>query len=233
MLRFLFFQLLCFAVISAQAQNFRLQIAASLDSIPAAEFKDRGVKSVIATVDQNGVHRYFVSSYATRAEAEAVQKQLIAKGFNGATIIDLEEQRVLQSELNCPWYHGGPIFEENDTVRIFLFDMGKTVLNDDARADLDYMLQLMKKYPDRELRILGFTDATGSGKANIEVASTRARTARNYLLDRGAPADKILLRVFGESASGQIEEDIDYQSDLEEARKRYRSVVMALVRLKK
>lgn len=218
----------CLAAFRVDAQNFRIQVAAFSDSVSSDYFKDRGLNGVIASIDDNGIHRYFFGSYATYVDAEAVQKQLKAKGFDFATIIDLERQRVLTDQSSCAYFKGGPIaVAESDSVRFLYFDLGQSVLPEKEKADLDYMLGKLRDNPGSELRILGYTDAVGSGKANLDLATTRARIARNYLIDRGIDPGRMLLRVFGESEAGSIEEE-EYarESQLEELRKLYRCVVL-------
>ena len=218
-------------VATASAQNFRVQVAAYADSVAPAYFKARGIEGVIASVDAAGIYRYYYGSYATRAEAEKVQKQLIVKGFTFAAIIDLEEQRVLSNVGACPYFKGGPVYapSTNENVRVLYFDLGKDILTADAKAELDRVFKLMSSKPALQLRILGYTDAVGSGKANIELATNRARAARNYLLDKGLNTERMLLRVFGESEAGKVEEEIERQNELDEARKRFRCVLLALV----
>lgn len=209
------------------AQNFRVQVAAFTDSVPASYFKDQGVNGVIASVDDAGVHRYLFGSFPTYVEAEKVQQQLISKGFEHATVIDLEVQRLLTDQSLCGYFKGGPIpITENDSVRFIYFTLGQHSLQTSEKTDLDYMLEKLKSAPKSDLRILGYTDAVGSGKANLELATERARTARNYLIDRGIDPNRMLLRVFGEAVSGGIEEDIEQQNELEEIRKLYRCVVL-------
>lgn len=215
---------------SASAQNFRLQLAAFTDSVPPSYFKDKGVNGVVSSVDETGVYRYFFGSYSTLYEAEKVQKQLIGKGFTFASIVDLEEQRVLGNLDACAYFPGGPEYDASpDSVRLILFDLGKSVLSADAKAALDWAYQQLQKNPALEVRIMGYTDAVGAGKANIELATERARTARNYLADRGVRADRMLLRVFGESAAVPAEGDTEYDSELAELRRYFRSVLIALV----
>jgi len=212
------------------AQNFRVQVAAFADSVPVSYFRDRGVNGVIASVDANNVHRYFFGSFPTRVEAEEAQNRLIAKGFTNACIIDLEEQHVLADQSSCAYFKGGPVFEaRSDSVRFIYFDAGKSLLPAGGKAELDYMFQRLSERPNTELRILGFTDAAGSGKANLELATTRARIARNYLIDKGLAVERMLLRVFGESLAGNDEETTEKSSDLEEVRKLHRCVVLVLV----
>lgn len=219
----------CCVAARVEAQNFRVQVAAFADSVPASFFKARGISGVIAAVDEHGIYRYLFGSYPTRIEAEKVQRQLIANGFANAAILDLEEQRVLTDRSLCAYYKGGPVqVAESDTVRFAYFDSGKAVLSDDGKADLEFVLKKLKDSPASELRILGYSDATGTGKANLELATNRARAARNYLIDRGIEPGRIRLRVYGESASGGVEdpEEVERESEREELRKLFRCVVL-------
>lgn len=220
----------CF--VSASAQNFRIQVAAFTDSVPSSYFKDRGVNGVLPSVDENGVYRYFFGSYPTRYDAEKAQSQLIIKGFKYAAIVDLEEQRVLGNLSACAYFLGGPEFDASpDSVRLLLFDLGKAILTPEAKTTLDWAYQQLQKNPALEIRILGYTDAVGAGKANIELATERARAARNYLADKGVKAERMLLRVFGESAAVPAEGDAEYESELAYLRRYFRSVLIALVEI--
>ena len=221
------FYLFASVILPLNAQNFRVQVAAFSDSVSSSYFKDKGVNGVIASVDDSGIHRYFFGSYPTYIEAEEIQQQLIGKGFEYATVIDLEAQRVLTDLSSCGYFKGGPVpITENDSVRFIYFTLGQSTLPEKEKTDLDYMLEKLKAAPKSELRILGYTDAVGTGKANLELATTRARMARNYLIDRGIDPNRMLLRVFGEAVSGGIEEEIENQAELEEIRKLYRCVVL-------
>lgn len=226
----LVFVLITYCSFSLSGQNFRLLVAAFTDSVPSSYFKDKGVNGVVASIDGNGVHRYFFGSYSTRTEAEKAQNQLIGRGFKFASIVDLEEQRVLGNLGACAYFPGGPEYDASpDSVRLILFDLGKAILTTEAKATLDWAYQQMQKNPALELRILGYTDAVGAGKANIELATERARTARNYMADKGLDAERMLLRVFGESAAVPAEGDTEYESELAELRKYFRCALIALV----
>lgn len=222
-----FFGLFFCSALPLSAQNFRVQVAAYTDSVPASYFTDKGITGVIASIDNSGIHRYIFGSYPTFIEAEEVQQQLVDKGFEHATVIDLEAQRLLTDLSHCGYFKGGPIpITENDSVRFIYFTLGKAILPENEKADLDYMLGKLNAVPGSELRILGYTDAVGTGKANLDLATSRARTARNYLIDRGVDPNRMLLRVFGEAVAGQIEEEIENEGELEEIRKLYRCVVL-------
>ena len=226
---------LCVAALSHMplgAQDFRVQIAAYADSVSSTYFTSRGVHGVVTSVDQMGMYRYFYGSYKTREEAGNVQKQLNAKGFPFATIIDLEEQRVLCGS-NCPYFRtDGPVYVQDKsrsaTLRNIYFDFGRSSLSSDSKMELDAVAQTLRENPSMKLKLLGYTDAIGSSQSNINLAMTRARTARNYLINKGVRADRMYIKVFGEADPVAPNEDFD-GNDLAENRKHNRRVVLAIV----
>lgn len=72
-----------------------------------------------------------------------------------------------------------------------LFDTGKAELKNEAKANLNQMAQIMKKYPENVLTINGYTDNTGSSKVNDELSRKRAEAVRNQLVADGMPASVI------------------------------------------
>ncbi len=115
-----------------RAQDFRVQAGAFAKPVDESYFTDRGVESVVSSVDQNGIYRYFVGTYWTREEAEVVKNQLITKGFAYATIIDLEEQRALYGA-KCPYFKDQDIFIQKDSVRNIFFETGKSDVDAGSR----------------------------------------------------------------------------------------------------
>lgn len=193
---------LIFLSSSLFAQDFRVQAAAYNDTVPLAFFRDKGVHNVVASRDRQGVYHYYVGAYPTRAEAESVQQQLVEKGFSAATIIDLVEQRVLDNS-QCPYasgYHSvfGYQGRRNSKTNIY-FDSGKYTLSKEAYTELDRVAQTLKANPKMRLNIFGHTDSEGNAQHNMELATARARAAREYLVKRGISLERMYLRIFGEA----------------------------------
>lgn len=205
---------------SLEAQNFRVQLLALADSMPPAYFKARGIDRVIVTRDDFGVYHYFTGSYPTREAAEPVVKDARIRGFTHATIIDLEELRVLAWK-DCSYFQYGQLFVQDTaagTVRSALFfEFGSENLDATAKAELDRVGQKMKENPQYQLQIRGYTDGVGSAQSNIQLATNRARAARNYLIDRcGIRPDRMFLHVYGEAnplAPNKTEEGADLPSE--------------------
>jgi outer membrane protein OmpA-like peptidoglycan-associated protein len=222
------------ALTGLSAQNFRVQIAAYTEKMSDTFFLEKGVEEVYVTHNQMGMYCYFARACDTREGAEKVQKELIEKGFPFSVVIDLEEQRVL-SNADCPYYH--PDFKKSlpkpgSNERNIYFDFGSSDLTAESKTELDAVCQAMKENLALNLKLNAHSDAVGSAQANIELASTRARAARNYLINKGVRADRMFIKVFGEAApiASNTTEDTDGKKgeDLPENRKWNRRVELIL-----
>ncbi|HTR79529.1 MAG TPA: OmpA family protein [Gemmatimonadaceae bacterium] len=71
------------------------------------------------------------------------------------------------------------------------FDFDKADLRDDAKADLDAKLPILRSNPAVTLRIAGNTDDRGSEEYNLALGQRRAVSAKQYLVDRGIAATRI------------------------------------------
>lgn len=217
------------------AQDFRVQIAAYAEAVPDTFFREKGVANVIASTDQMGMHRYFAGSYTTREEAEKVQQEMIGKGFAYASVIDLEEQRVLCGA-NCPYFRNGAVFVQDPkreaTLQNIYFDFGRYSLTVESKEVLNTVCAKLKENPTLKLKLLGYTDGVGSAQANMQLAASRARSARNYLINKGIRADRMFIKVFGETdpvAPNAEEVGEGKMEDLPENRKWNRRVVLAII----
>lgn len=219
---------------SLSAQNFRVQIAAYGEAVPDTFFRAKDIQNVIASRDQMGMHRYFVGACETREEAEKILEDVTGKGFPNAFIVDLEEQRVLGG-VHCPYFRNGVAFKKDpqreETMRVIYFEFGQHSLSPEAKEELDFVFQKLKANLTLKLNILAYTDAVGDADANVELASSRARSARNYLINKGIRADRMFMKVFGEAdpfAPNSEEINVGKKEDLPENRKLNRRVVLSL-----
>lgn len=212
------------------AQDFRVQAAAFNKPVDAAYFTDRGVESVVSSVDKNGIYRYFVGTYWTREEAEAVRSQLITKGFAYATVIDLGEQRALYGA-KCPYFRDQDIFVERDSVRNIFFETGKSDVDAESRLMLDDLALLLNQKPGATLNLYGFTDNLGDAQTNVALATARTRAVRDYLIAKGVRADRMFIQIFGEAEPGMEHRDFE-GNEITENRKWNRRVKLVIVEKK-
>jgi outer membrane protein OmpA-like peptidoglycan-associated protein len=205
---------------AVQAQNFRIQLAAYMDSVKVSYFSDRGIRGVTMERSESGLYQYFIGQYETREQAEAVKEELAAKGLPNAVIIDLEAQRALSST-GCGYaqaYQSDP----NNPFKVILFERGKTVLPTDANEVLDPFVQRMKSEPELTLRIMGFTDNEGEAEANQLISAERARVVRHYLITKGIRPDRLAIEAYGEGEPQFSNRDFDGNPILENQKRNNR-----------
>lgn len=85
-----------------------------------------------------------------------------------------------------------------------LFGLGETGLSDEARAMLDALVE-GKDLTDGmwHLTLTGRTDASGDPEVNQRLARERAESVRDYLVEKGIPADRIEVVAAGAPEPGQ------------------------------
>ncbi len=67
-----------------------------------------------------------------------------------------------------------------------------------AEKDLNYILQLMSKYPDMVIELSSHTDVRGSDRYNERLSQWRADSAKSWLVDRGIASNRIIAKGYGE-----------------------------------
>jgi outer membrane protein OmpA-like peptidoglycan-associated protein len=221
----------CINQITAQA--FRVQIAAYGEKMPASFFKEHGIEDYVETSDQLGIYRYFTGAFDTRDDAEVVRKEVAAKGFPYALIIDREERRVLCGA-GCPYVQNGMVYmqdlQHQESSNTIYFEFGQYSLSPESKPILQRFYEQMRDNPALKLKIHAFTDGVGSRDANLELSANRSRSARNYLVYKGIRADRMLMEVFGEANPVLANKDEgDDKTDAPENRKWNRRVVLQLV----
>lgn len=224
-MRFLFPLLSLFALPGA-AQDFRVQAAAFANPVDMSYFTDKGVMGVTVTADEYGIYRYFVGSYWTRDQAEVVQKELIVKGFQYATIVDLAVQRALAGA-RCPYYSDQEVFVRSDSIRNIFFETGRSELSADAKATLDEVAQILRQKKQLKLNLYSYTDNVGDAATNVALATDRSRVAREYLVAKGVKADRMFLQIYAEAEPGLEHRDFNGR-EIVENRKWNRRIKLVL-----
>ncbi len=77
------------------------------------------------------------------------------------------------------------------TLGDVLFESGETALQPDARDQLGDVVRLVEGEPEKQIRIEGHTDSTGSSSANMRISRQRAESVRDALIEEGIDADRI------------------------------------------
>ncbi|MCC5945425.1 MAG: OmpA family protein [Bernardetiaceae bacterium] len=72
-------------------------------------------------------------------------------------------------------------------------------LNAQAKSELDKVYQFMMDYKKARIRIEAHTDYRGSDAYNMNLSKNRARSAYDYLVKKGIPAERLESEGYGES----------------------------------
>jgi outer membrane protein OmpA-like peptidoglycan-associated protein len=103
-----------------------------------------------------------------------------------------ERERVLRAELNAEPTVGGYVVTLNGLR--FRPNQAELQQNDPS---LDRLAQVLNQYPDRSIRIEGFTDSTGPDELNQKLSEQRAEAVRQALVEKGVDASRIDVEGFG------------------------------------
>jgi outer membrane protein OmpA-like peptidoglycan-associated protein/opacity protein-like surface antigen len=77
------------------------------------------------------------------------------------------------------------------------FASGSAGLTENAKKLLLKVLNTLKDYPDMVVEVRGHTDNIGKRNTNIKLSGRRANSVKNYLVQQGINANRIVARGFG------------------------------------
>lgn len=75
--------------------------------------------------------------------------------------------------------------------RVVEFESGSATLTPTGRAILDEMATAIKQIGTPKVQLIGHTDSQGNHQANVALSLARASSVRNYLIDKGIPAESL------------------------------------------
>lgn len=80
-----------------------------------------------------------------------------------------------------------------------LFASGNATLKVDAANNISKIAEIIRKYPEDRLRVVGHTDSTGSDSLNAKLSTQRADSVRKQLIQSGVPAEFVSTFGMGET----------------------------------
>lgn len=119
-----------------------------------------------------------------------------AIGAGVGAYMDHQEKQLRRSLLNS----GVQVKREGDNIRLIMpdnitFDNNQSRLRVTFQEVLNAVTQVLRKYPDTVLEVVGHTDSVGSDEYNLSLSERRANAVANYLIQNGVSPDR--LDVFG------------------------------------
>ncbi len=90
-----------------------------------------------------------------------------------------------------------------------LFGFDRSDLNTSAQTNLSKLVEVLQKYPDTNIEIIGHTDSKGTDAYNQALSERRANSVASYLRSQGISTTRLTAKGMGESdpvASNDTEE---------------------------
>lgn len=122
------------------------------------------------------------------------------------TIGDGDSDGVLDNRDRCPDTSpgvrvdvNGCAFGEEIRLQGVGFELNSATLTPQSVSVLDDAADTLRKHPDMKVEAQGYTDASGDDGYNLSLSERRAQAVRDYLISRGAAADNITARGYGEA----------------------------------
>ena len=84
-------------------------------------------------------------------------------------------------------------------IPIIYFDFDKFNIRYDAEIELQKVLAVLNKYPTMNIDIRSHTDCRGPASYNEKLSNNRAKSTRQYLINKGIAADRLTAKGYGES----------------------------------
>jgi len=79
------------------------------------------------------------------------------------------------------------------------FDVNSFVLDNKSNAELDKLVEYLKKNPALRLEVSGHTDNTGSAVSNQLLSENRAKSVVSYLVSKGIDAGRLQYKGYGDT----------------------------------
>lgn len=125
-----------------------------------------------------------------------------------------EEMKQVLGDAEVKRVGEGIVIEFKDKV---LFGFDRSDLTTQARTNLDKLYNVLQKYPDTDIMIVGHTDSKGTDDYNQSLSEQRASAAASYLRSKGTASSRL-------STKGMGERDPVASNDTEDGRSQNRRV---------
>ncbi|NOZ35988.1 MAG: OmpA family protein, partial [Chlorobi bacterium] len=89
-------------------------------------------------------------------------------------------------------------FNKINSVKVY-FETAKFNINNPYPKGILQIINFLKKYPNTQISIQGYTDNVGSYNSNIVLAQKRAKAVREFLILKGILPQRLKLKIYGES----------------------------------
>lgn len=128
----------------------------------------------------------------------------------GCPGIDTDNDGIIDDEDRCPNIVGDssnkgcpPLKDTEKTtldiaMKTVKFDPSSNELTENSKPILDELVDLLNSYPNRKMRLKGYSDSIGHRADNLRLSEKRAKSCYNYLISKGITAERLSYEGLGE-----------------------------------
>ncbi|MBK6371650.1 MAG: OmpA family protein [Flavobacteriales bacterium] len=161
--------------------------------MPRLRKRDRWLK-----VELDGIHER-IDRMDQRRELWAIRDRLDDIEDRVAELtLEVRDVRSNVPEEENPSANLSDLVGRNITVR---FDRNSTQLNAEYRVLLNEVFEQLARSSIQRVLVTGYSDRTGDPDQNLRLSELRAHAVRNYLMQRGISAERLLVNYYGDSRS--------------------------------
>lgn len=152
------------------SENMAKILTPNLKQVHKGQLQVNGTRIAIqGSVGNEAVRQQVVSTIATSLNPTySIDNGLVAVGGEAQSLLD----KTLSN-------------------RVVEFESGSATLTPLGRTILDEMTAAIKQIGSPKIQLIGHTDSQGNRQANVALSLARAGTVRNYLVEKGIPADTL------------------------------------------
>lgn len=172
-------------VATSSEQRNRIVLEAREREAAAAKERARAAELALAGAEQR-------SQELGQSQSNAIQKPGLQRSAELAAELSRLKSQI--SDLKAQQTERGWVLTLRNDL---LFDTGSATLKPGGRRAVENLAQFMRRYPEREIAIEGFTDSAGSIEVNRKLSEGRAAAVKNALVERGIERYRIDARGYG------------------------------------
>lgn len=83
-------------------------------------------------------------------------------------------------------------------LKNILYDLNKSFIREDAKPELNRLVQFMKDNPEVKVELSSHTDSRASDAYNMKLSQRRAQAAVDYIVSEGIAKSRLIAKGYGE-----------------------------------
>jgi len=163
-------------------------------------WKAKAYPSVAAPTSEAAFFSLAVNNQTVTLAAKAERGLLLEQALYLPPIDKTETTLALAHEEARPEPHLTPLkLDQAKPLPELYFAFNQASLTSQSVPELERILELLNANPALTLAIGGHTDNVGADAYNLKLSASRAETVKNYLIEKGIEAARLLAKGYGET----------------------------------